>query len=51
MIVFSTLDQKWRWIPPPEVSPDTQKKPEMNELETDKIALKIGAHNFEKQKS
>ena len=25
--------------------------PEMNELETDKIAMKIWAHNFEKQKS
>ena len=51
MIVFSTLGQKWRWIPPPEMSPDTKKTPEMNELETDKIALKIWAHNFEKQKS
>ena len=28
-----------------------QKTPEMNELETDKIFLKISAHNFEKQKS
>ena len=39
MIIFSTLG--WRWIPPPEMSPDTKKTPEMNELETDKIALKI----------
>ena len=31
--------------------PELQKTPEMNELETDKIFLKIWAHNFEKQKS
>ena len=30
--------------------PGHKKIPEMNELETDKIPLKIWAHNFEKQK-
>ena len=30
-----------RWISPLEMSPDRKKNPEMNELETDKIALKI----------
>ena len=29
----------------------SQKTPEMNELETNNIFLKIWAHNFEKQKS
>ena len=28
-----------------------QKTPEMNELEVDKYAVQIWAHNFEKQKS
>ena len=47
MIIFSTIGQKWRWIPPPQMSPGTTKTPEMNELETDKKILKI--YNFEKQ--
>ena len=32
-------------------APKSQKTPEMNELEPDKIPLKIWASNFEKQKS
>ena len=51
MIIFSTIGQKWRWLPLPEMSPDTTKTPEMNELESDKFPLKIWAHNFEKHKS
>ncbi len=51
MIIFSTIGQKWRWIPPLETSPDTTKTPEMNELETDTIFRKIWAHNFSKQKN
>ena len=40
-VIFSTLGQKWRWIPPPEMNPDTKNTPEMNELEIDKTFLKI----------
>ena len=51
MIFSSSIaGQKWRWVPPPEMSPDT-KTPEMNELESDKQNLKSGAPNFEKQKN
>ena len=32
-------------------APKSQKTPEMNELEPDKIPLRIWAPNFEKQKS
>ena len=42
---------KYDYIFYPRSELDTQKILEMNELETDdKIALKICAHNFEKQK-
>ena len=41
MVIFSTVGQQWGSVPPPEMSPDTKKTPEMNELEIDKISLKI----------
>ena len=39
VVLGTPWDEIWR-----------QKTPEMNELETDTISLKISAHNFEKQK-
>ena len=53
MIIFSTIGQKWWWVPPPEMSPNTlhKKSPEMNELETDNNFLKISDHKFENKKS